>query len=795
MMAGGMSTWARLAAVSVAALFLSFGAYQIYDYDVPLHLITGEYLLQDPGSAGKNLFSFTNPDYPWLNDKWLENVLVHVMDAAAGPSGLVLLRMALVLAMGAAIWMAMRNGPGRPAVRLAVLSLVPWVAYERFNLRPELFSLILIPVMVWFVSRRSPSSRDWIFVAALHALWVNLHGYWIVGPLVLIAFLAGDLVELWTGRMGWPPGADPEAARSRLKGRSLLLLAAFGGALVSPSPWRMFLNPFRVLGFLGKKHDAMGTIAELRSPFDPLSAFNWALPFFALATLAVLACLLWNVVRTRPAHWFLFLGFFLMALRNRRNIGMFAVVGAIVAAWSLGAALNARRRKPPARTRWAVALPLLLVLGNAMGTWFVVTDRFYFADVISRRTGSGMSRLTYPVGLADFLLQTHPPLRFFNDFVSGNYLAYRLYPDQRVYIAGNTFKYSNEFFDNYALITLGGDEYKRAAERYDLNAFAIQYRAADMMGIAQRLFNDANWAPVYFDDNALLFVRDVPELAPFITAHRVDFAQLSRQRASQAAHRVPPAGLAALLRPAPYPRGAMNRGTFLQRVGHFDLAEMEYRLALQSRSIRDVRHAMADTIQEMGRFQEAAEIYDELLDQPPGFWDRVRLAFDRLRGARRLSDEPHILRDLFHARSGIGSNVAAQKDWQRARLELESALQTLEQVQRMDPGGDPMRDLEATTRFNLGTTLWRLSLASGGDPGLEARADSLFGAAEKLQPHDAGLLYRLARTRARQGRNEEALDLLARAISEGGPDYFDAAGADPAMDTLRSHSRFRTLAP
>lgn len=795
MMGNALSPWIRLALGSVVVVFLSFGAYQIYDYDVPLHLITGEYLLQDLGSAGKNLFSFTNPDYPWLNDKWLENVLVHGVDAAAGPGALVLLRMVLVLAMGAAVWMAMRNGPVGPGVCLGVLSLVPWVAYERFNLRPELFSLILIPVMVWLVSRPRPSARDWILVAALHMVWVNLHGYWIVGPLVLFAFLAGDLVELSAGRLGWASRANPEAARRRLTSRSVLLLAALGGACISPAPWKLFLNPFQILGFLGKKHDAMGTIAELRSPFDPVSMFNWALPFFAVAALAVLACLLFNVMRAHPSHWFLFIGFFLMAFRNRRNIGMFAVVGAIVAAWSLGSILQARRRTPAVRARWAPALPLLLVLGNALGAWFVLTDRFYIADVTSRRTGSSMSRLTYPVGLADFLSRTRPPLRFFNDFVSGNYLAYRLYPDHRVYIAGNTFKYPNEFFDNYALITLGGDEYKRAAQRYDLNAFAIQYRAADMMGVAQRLFNDTDWVAVYFDDNALLFVRDVPELATFIATHRVDFAQHTRQRVSQTASPAPSTGLTALFRPAPYPRGAMNRGSFLQRVGRFDLAEVEYRRALQTRPLRDVKHALADTIQESGRFQEAADIYDELLEQPPGFWDRIRLIFDGLRGVPHASDTPHMWRDLFHARSGIGSAVAAEKDWERARRELETALDALQRARQLDPGGDPMRPLEATTRFNLGTTLWRLSQASGGDPGLEDRADSLFKAAEQLQPKDARLLYRLARTRARQGRSDEAVDLLARAVSEGGPDYFEAARADPAMDTLRSRPGFRALAP
>jgi tetratricopeptide (TPR) repeat protein len=771
----------------VALLLLSFGAYEIYDYDAPLHLVTGKYALQDPGSAGKNLFSFTNPGYQWLNDKWLANVVVYLVDAAGGPAVLVLLRMALVLAMGIAIWMAMGNGPGGPGIRLALLSAVPWVAYERFNLRPELFSLVFIPLLIWFVSRPRTSRRDWIAVAALHAVWVNLHGYWIVGLLVLGAFVAGDMAEWWTG---WPRQGDREAARQRLRRRLPLLAAAAGGALISPAPLRLFLNPFQVLGFLGEKHEAMGTIAELRSPFDPLAVFNWALPFFVVLVVVGLACLLRNTLRAHPSHWFLFLGFLLMAARNRRNIGMFAVVGAIVAAWSLGEALTARRADGSASRQGRWVLAAALILANAAGSWLVLTDRFYLADVTSRRTGLGMSRLTYPSGMADFLLKERPPVRFFNDFVSGNYLAYRLYPEYQVYIAGNTFKYPPEFFNNYSLITLGGDEYKRAAERYALNAFAIQYKAADMMGLAQRIFNDSNWVPVYFDDNSLVFVRDVPELASFIAAHRVDCGQETRARAAP-----PPHPARGLFRRVPYPRGTMTRAQFLHRVGHYQLAEMEYRRALEVQPLRDVEHALADVLAEMGRFDEAFEIYHRLLDRRPGFWDRVRLGFEALRGAARGSDEPHMLRDLFRARSGMGSNTAAEQDWEGARVHLEAALEAHRQALQLDPQGDPMRPLEATTRFNLGTTLWRLSQQRGGDAELKAQADSLFDAAHRLQPEDPGLLYRLARTRARQGRRREALTLLTQAVERGGPEYREAAWADEALATLRADPDFPSRTP
>ena len=79
-----------------------------------------------------------------------------------------------------------------------------------------------------------------------------------------------------------------------------------------------------------------------------------------------------------------------------------------------------------------------------------------------------------------------------------------------------------------------GDAYQEVWRKYGLDSFAIMYTSADMMPLARRLFNDPQWVPVHFDDNSLLFVRDIESMRPLITAHRVDFAALARERSQSA---------------------------------------------------------------------------------------------------------------------------------------------------------------------------------------------------------------------------------------------------------------------
>jgi tetratricopeptide (TPR) repeat protein len=774
---------AWLLAAALLSLYLAFGAFQVYDFDLPLHLVTGEHLIKDPATADVEIFSFTFPGYHWLNDKWLENVLVYGVDAAGGPAGLVAFRMLLVAGLGWLLWSAMGAGETAPppasaiALRGALLTLFPFVAYERFPLRPELFSLVLLAIVLRRVARDRRTRGDGIAIGLFHVLWVNLHGYWILGPLVIVAFLAGDLMESFTARLGWPRDLDADAAPRRARHRGGLLLAALGGALVSPHPLGLFLNPLVVLRVVGAKEGGIESIAEMRSPFDESGVFNLAIGFFYALIPLVAVALLARPRRVRPAHLLLAAGFFAMAATSRRNIGIFAIVGIVLIAWSLrGAASRGGRPAAPrpGLRRAALAAVVLLVGVDVYATAFVLTDRFYIADGTSRRTGFTMSSYTYPQGLASFILTNNLPGKFFNDFASGSYLAYRLYPEHRVFITGNTFKYPPEFFDEYTLTSLGGDAYQEVWRKYGLDAFAIMYTSADMMPLARRLFNDPEWVPVHFDDNSLLFVRDIESMRPLIAAHRVDFAALARERSQTA----PPAtwsGAAWLpLERRIFPRGELNRAMFLHRVGLFPMAEVEYRRALRvDPTVDAAHHGLGDVLLGQSRFDEAAASLEPLLAREP--------------------DDPHLLRDLAEARSGIGSAAAARQDWTVARREIEVGLERLLRAREVDPEGERKQTLEATDRFNLGFVLWQMSQAPGAEAGLAARSEQEFATLLADLPPDASTLYRLARVRMRQGRRPEALALLERGLPGADAGLRGQAMADPAFAELAAEPRFRAL--
>ncbi|MGD8377660.1 MAG: tetratricopeptide repeat protein [Acidobacteriota bacterium] len=760
----GAAAWTAL--VALIALYAAFGAFQAYDYDLPLHLITGEQILKDFRAAEENQFSFTYPGYRWLNDKWLENILVHLVDRLAGPPGLVTARLLLVLLLGLLLWRTIRAGAGPEAGRgtpviAALLLAFPFVAYERFTLRPELFSLLGIAALLGILIRDARGPREWLLVGGLLAVWVNLHGYWFVAILVLGAFLAGDLLESWMAG-GDRPG-DATAARARARHRGLLLGCALAGALISPYPIRLFLNPFMNLIFVFEEQGNAGTIAELMSPFAANVVRNWAIWFFYGMAAALLLLAVARRRRVRPADVFLVLGFFLMASVSRRNIGMFAVVGIAVAGWWLlrpGGAAGGGRRRPAALATAAIAALAMFL------AWFVVTDRFYASDGTSRRTGFSMSRLTYPAGLADFLLRERPPGPFFNDFASGSYLAYRLFPEYRVFISGNTFKYPPEFFRRYYITSLGREEYREVAADYGLRGFALMYGSGDAMPLARKLFNDPDYVPVYFDDNALLYVRRLPEMEPFIQAHRVDFEAIARRRAAE-----PVAAPAGWLARHSAPRGELNRATFLHRVGLFPMAEVEYRRALQqSPDLLDAAEGLGEVLLGQGRFAEAAEVLEPLRERRP----------------RRA----HLQRDLAQVRSGLGSQAAAAERWRDARGQLEAALADLETMRRLAPEEDAMVPLEAANRFNLGFVLLRDPDATPAD---RARGDRELDAAVSLQPQDATLLFRVARVRARRGQPDQALDLLARSVGQGGPEIVGMALRDPAFAALRADPRFREI--
>src|SRR5687768_4010753 len=68
-----------------------------FDQDLGRHIILGEIILQTGDVPKTNLFSYTHPDFPFVNHHWLFEVGVYLGEKSIGVDGLLIIKLAVIL--------------------------------------------------------------------------------------------------------------------------------------------------------------------------------------------------------------------------------------------------------------------------------------------------------------------------------------------------------------------------------------------------------------------------------------------------------------------------------------------------------------------------------------------------------------------------------------------------------------------------------------------------------------------------------------------------------------------------
>jgi hypothetical protein len=171
------------------------------DPDLWGHVLFGRNIAAARTVPAADPYSFAS-DRPWINHEWLAELLMHGAFAAGGTSGLVALKALVVLGMLAVVLHAFERERPPPMLRHAVLWLAVFGTLARtISVRPQIFSVLLFAVLLHLLTDADQGRvrRIW-FVPLVMALWVNLHGGWILGLATLIAWVA--FRAWWTGAAG-----------------------------------------------------------------------------------------------------------------------------------------------------------------------------------------------------------------------------------------------------------------------------------------------------------------------------------------------------------------------------------------------------------------------------------------------------------------------------------------------------------------------------------------------------------------------------------------------------------------
>jgi len=373
----------------------------IADPDIWWHLRNARILVSTHRFIGTDLYSFTAKDARWMNHEWIAELPFYFGWTVDGERGVYLVTVAVVelLLLGVFLLAYRRShNLGGALVVSIVAALLSTVSYGP---RTILFGWLCLAVELLLLDASADCEGLLWALPPLFALWVNTHGSWLIGMVVMVAFGVLEARPFRRGDLfcdGMP--------RNRLVRMATICVACIGALFLNPYGWRLVAYPFN-LAFHQKLNIANvleWKSLDLHSPRGLI-----LLGFLAVIVLSQLC---------RGRSWrlyeiaYLFLGIY-AALTYTRFLVLFSILAAPLLASSIsvvGDGKNGRRPMSPMVAGAVVFFLLCLMIGR-------------YRDV-SRSTAR--DEAAFPAAAVPFLA-AHPLHGLvFNECLWGGYMIWHL---------------------------------------------------------------------------------------------------------------------------------------------------------------------------------------------------------------------------------------------------------------------------------------------------------------------------------------------------------------------------------
>lgn len=594
------SRWAWISAAALCALFLCLSIQRIWNVDVWWQLATGRWIVEHHAFPRHDVFSFTVPDHPWIELRWIFCVLAYWGWEAGGPAALILGQTAVIGAAYAVI-VAANRAASISACGVFILGLGVVSGVSRYVPRPEIFTDLWLAVFLVVLQRAIQDRRPrlLLILPIVQVVWVNSHTLFVLGPIVAWAFAGGEIVSWVMGRR--------DAVSARMM-RHLIVAASFVSAacLVNPYGIDGARFPFTLFREIHKGSVLGSTIDEFRSPFSvPFAALSWDIRVALALVLVTGGTFVLRRRHINPARLLTWLAFVYLAAVSVRNVMLLAIVSAWAGLANLGdhARHPAESSRPASLPRGLIALGHpAMAIGFAIFSWYFVSDRFPARFSSVRSSGVGVVEVARPSTAVDFLL-AHPEIQanVYSDLADGSYLAWAASPRFPVFVDGRLEVYGEPFM--VEAMAVGETTFDALAKRWNFNVALLR---SDRDGLlAYHLMTSPDWALVHLDARSVLFVRDIPAHAAVIAANRIDPQRPWIPRQTEPDERV--TGLAARIGRVPRPWHSLGMAKAFLAVDGIDNALTYLRRTLETapdnaealylvRMIEDAREPRTSTV-------------------------------------------------------------------------------------------------------------------------------------------------------------------------------------------------------
>jgi tetratricopeptide (TPR) repeat protein len=501
-------------------------------------------------SAGVNEVEVT---VPWVNHEWLFQVPAYLSYKLAGLSGPILFKSAVVALAFLFLFLTVHRPETRVAGITAVF-LAAIVSSKRFFMRPEVTSILFTAVWLYLLERLRRRPESWsicVTTPLLMIVWVNSHGYFILGPAIMLVYLVGEGLQSVVpmprslrggpasggGLMCWKEDLITGRGWRRLALATVLTAAA---TFVNPYGLEGARYPIDVLRQVADPTSVIRTvIGEMQPPL--VFSFTHAISFMWILMAVSGASWVLNIRRLKLSRLILYVLSIMFLMKAFRNTPFFGVPAGVF----LG--LNVNEASPDTvrflRDRIGGEVLLVMKWAGRMGlavllVFFILsmaTDRFYIDDVATERFGFGYSTGKFSMGAAEFVRDNPVNGNLFNPFGMGGLCMWKLYPEKRpgpdgtprdyyggrrLFIDGRAEMYGGPFVRLYTEALTNRDVWRALSEKYNFQIVLLNTSAGDTHALIRMLYEDRSWVLCYGDGVGYVFVRDTAENRPIIDRAR-----------------------------------------------------------------------------------------------------------------------------------------------------------------------------------------------------------------------------------------------------------------------------------
>lgn len=471
---------------------------ELNNSDIGRHLVNGWLFVTQHVIPHTNLYSYTFPDFPFIDHHWLTGVAFYLTQQTFGWNALSYLMIFLELSAFLIFFALAWKRSSFETAFLFSLVFLPLIT-SRSEVRPEAFSFFLFAVFIAILQLQRDDHLPWwtlLLLPILEILWVNLHIYFFLGIAAVGAFALESVLR--TPHLHW-------VENRRVKKLWGVLVACVVATLVNPFGWQGAIAPATMF------HNFGYDLAE-NKPFTFIeSLMSFPLGTYVRIGFAVVVCAwlialfrTWRHQREFPLATFILALFTAvigwMAIRNLPIFGLVAVFGCAAATTDLYHLLDDQLPKWWQRI---LAYPLLALVALVL---YWAQPALIDARVALAGTGLAPNAL----GLNRFLNEQKVAGPIMNNYDIGGALIYALYPREKVFTDNRPEAYPASFFtQEYIPMQQNDDDWTKADEKYGFNA--IVFHRLDLTEWGQNFLikrvADPAWAPVYVDETSIVILK------------------------------------------------------------------------------------------------------------------------------------------------------------------------------------------------------------------------------------------------------------------------------------------------